>query len=962
MMIDIYRGGAVNQSVKVDDNSKYYHKLLGQRNITLDFVDNQANGLALGDYVVFEGNNYYLNLLPEVKKVSRQEYRYRAVFESILYHLGKAQYLNIDSKGDFYLMGNADTFLTLLISNLNRVFGASYFSKGSVVSTDYRNLSFSANNCLEVLQRICNEYAVEYSFNGTQISLVTSVGSSSGATFRYGKGKGLYSLTRRSASSQNLITRLYAFGSKKNLTSSYRNYSQRLMFESGGNNYIEQNIATYGLQEGVRIFENIYPHRTGTITSVHATDITKFYDTGMDFDLNDYLLPGVEAVLHFQSGDLAGYGFKISAYNNTTQEFTLIKNTDEKAYELPNDTLKPAVGDTYVLFDISLPASYISAAETELLNAATSYLSEYSSPRVTYSLIIDPKYIEENSISFEAGDTVTIVDSELGINKEIRVVAVSRSMRNPNDYSVVISDEPVSKEWIVKVNNSLASLQRDITNAESVINPVDVKISFNDLAKAVSEANTALGQAAAALTAAESKIQMFYQDTEPEEGMNEGDIWIDTDDGNKIYVYNNSTWTESQDDAIATAIQAAADAQATADGKVTTFFQDSEPTAEAVGDLWYNTSTGVIYRWNGTDWSDSVADQTQTVIDGGVVTTGNLIVKNATEEQGGIAGTVSSGSTAIGLWLGSTFANRATAPFRVTHGGVLNAIAGIIGGWSLASDGIYTGTKHTSDGYSTSGITLASNGSIHATSFYINTDGSMGITGASIKTASTGERIEILSSTGYIAIYDGANNLDLIIGLNPIGKMPYIFFKGAVQDSYLDNTEINFGNHTVLSWGGVNYETQIYYNGDIVAKGDAQGLLTLGTVLDSTPYADHEAKGTKTKFTVGEALVFGDVCYMNSSGKMVKADADGTGTYPAWAMCLETVAADSEGYFLLQGIVRDDSFPTMTVGGVIYLSTTAGAITTTQPSGSGNKVQVLGRCTHADRIWFNPSNDYFTVS
>jgi len=954
MMIDIYRGGSVNQSVKVDDNSKYYHKLLGQRNITLDFIDNQANGLALGDYVVFEGNNYYLNLLPEVKKVSRQEYRYRAVFESILYHLGKAQYLNLDGKGDFYLMGNADAFLTLLITNLNRVFGGSYFSKGSVVSTDFRNLSFSANNCLEVLQRICNEYGIEYSFNGTQISLVSSVGSSSGETFQYGKGKGLYSLTRRSASSKNLITRLYAFGSKKNLTSGYRDYSPRLLFESGGVNYVEENVATYGLQEGVKIFDHIYPHRTGTISSVHGTDITRLYDTGMDFDLNSYLLPGVEAVLHFQTGDLAGYGFKISAYNNTTQEFTLIKNTDEKAYELPNDTLKPAVGDTYVLLDISLPASYISTAETELLNAATTYLSEYSSPRVTYSLVIDPKYIEDNSISFEAGDMVTIVDSELGINKEIRVVAVSRSMRNPYDYNVVISDEPVSKEWIVKVNNALASLQRDITNAESVFNPVDVKISFNDLAKAVSEANTALGQAAAALTAAESKIQMFYQDTEPAEGMNEGDIWIDTDDGNRIYVYHNSTWTESQDDAIAAAIQAASDAQATADGKVTTFFQDSEPTAEAVGDLWYNTSTGVIYRWNGTDWSDSVADQTQTVIDGGVVTTGNLIVKNNSEEQGGIAGTISSGSTAIGLWLGSTFANRSLAPFRVTHGGVLNAIAGIIGGWSLASDALYISSKHTGDGFATSGLTLAANGSIHAVNFFINADGSIGFRTA----GGTQSRIDLQSN--ILGIYAGANlnvRMQCDSARGDAGELllrdstsTLRFYAQGILDSG-DDWAMKF-NESLMQLAMYAYNLLI--GGNFATKGQIE--------LVAEPTSDHNVSGKIIEFTAGEALVFGNVCYMNSSGKMVKGSASDSTFKPAWAMCLETVAADGTAKFLINGIVRDDSFPAMTVGEVIYLSTTGGAITTTQPSGSGNKVQSLGRCTHADRIDFDPSNDYFTVS
>jgi hypothetical protein len=89
-----------------------------------------------------------------------------------------------------------------------------------------------------------------------------------------------------------------------------------------------------------------------------------------------------------------------------------------------------------------------------------------------------------------------------------------------------------------------------------------------------------------------------------------GDLWFDTNDGNKLYRHNGIDFIEARDDGIAQAITDAAGAQATADGKVTTFYSTSPPTAEGVGDLWYDTDDGVLYRWNGTNWSNSVSDIT----------------------------------------------------------------------------------------------------------------------------------------------------------------------------------------------------------------------------------------------------------------------------------------------------------------------------------------------------------------
>ena len=128
----------------------------------------------------------------------------------------------------------------------------------------------------------------------------------------------------------------------------------------------------------------------------------------------------------------------------------------------------------------------------------------------------------------------------------------------------------------------------------------------NTLSDAATDAQQALSDAADALDAADGKIASYYQD-DPPIGASEGDLWFDTDDGDHAYRWDDEVeaWIDVQDGGIAQALNAASDAQSTADGKVTTFFTTSAPTAEAVGDLWYNDSTKLLKRWNGTTWDDS---------------------------------------------------------------------------------------------------------------------------------------------------------------------------------------------------------------------------------------------------------------------------------------------------------------------------------------------------------------------
>jgi len=115
----------------------------------------------------------------------------------------------------------------------------------------------------------------------------------------------------------------------------------------------------------------------------------------------------------------------------------------------------------------------------------------------------------------------------------------------------------------------------------------------------LADAGTAITNAATAQGTADGKVTTFYQDAEPTaEGY--GDLWVDTNDKNKLYRWTDlatDAWVEVRDTDIAQAIADAGTAQSTADGKIVTFYQDDIPTSEGAGDLWIDTNDeNKLYR------------------------------------------------------------------------------------------------------------------------------------------------------------------------------------------------------------------------------------------------------------------------------------------------------------------------------------------------------------------------------
>jgi len=411
----ILRSATQVYDIDVDEQTVLRQSLAGEDKIVSKFKYASIINLYLGDYIEYETRRYTINRLPEIIKTGNSEFTYSVEFEGEIYDLNDPM-LRHEGVSDFTYYGTAAAQIALIVSNANRILTG--WTAGTVFGTEKLLMTYSGDTCRTALTKLAAELKLEYSINSKAISLIVAVGSSTGLSFSYGQGNGLYSITRKNFDSGNVVTRLYGVGSERNIDYTYG--QKRLKFTPG---YIDNNISLYGIKEGEVIFEDIYPNRTGTVSGIDVDNINKFADATL-FDINAQLIEGETAKVVFKTGNLAGYEFDITQYDDTAKSVLLIPFVEDDGYTLPNDTNLIQLGDTYTLVDIKMPPSYILAAENELLAATTAETLKLSIPRVLYGLNFDWRKLKTDLQTFNKGDTVTINDTDLGINSEIRITDI----------------------------------------------------------------------------------------------------------------------------------------------------------------------------------------------------------------------------------------------------------------------------------------------------------------------------------------------------------------------------------------------------------------------------------------------------------------------------------------------------------------------------------------------------------
>ena len=465
--------------------------------IAITVVSPFPQSYGIGDVITVFGRDYRLNRLPKVSKTGMQEYQYDLEFEGIQYDLMRVTYdVNInttnnqlqDIQGDS-LTGDLKRFMEVLISNANRVFPYKW-ALGVCPETDGDNtLTFSeSDNCLSVLQTLCSEdkFGVEFEIervNGVYvINIKKNIGQTLPFVLEYGKGKGLYSISRENVSSSNIVTRLKVYGSTENITSKYRADRLCMYGKDKASSYIEKAdaVAKYGIFEGRKNFD-IKPTFTGKVSSVVDGDVLSFIDTSFPFDINAknasgetlYLISGVSAKVHFNSGNLAGYEFEVHAYDHATHKFTLVKQTDDRGNVFPSET-SPAFqisqNDTYKVLDIAYSRDIEEAAEKKLAEEGNKYYDQNSQPKVQYSVNVTKAFIENKlALSdgitnvFAPGDYLPIKDDEIGVDKSIRIKSFTRNVLDPYDYSLTISDTQTKGDITTRVISDLVDIDKVLT-------------------------------------------------------------------------------------------------------------------------------------------------------------------------------------------------------------------------------------------------------------------------------------------------------------------------------------------------------------------------------------------------------------------------------------------------------------------------------------------------------------------
>lgn len=297
----------------------------------------------------------------------------------------------------------------------------------------------------------------------------------------------------RSDSKGTYATRIYAFGSTRNIPADYRPVDeqtvvngvvQRRLMLPADTPYIDvyPDMSEEEAIEDIVVFENVYPRRTGTLSDVHTrTEEVKdengtketvtyyrYKDTGLEFK-DEYLIEGQELRIRFQSGKLNGMEFGV-IFNpdpkddmRGAQLWEIVRNEDYGRM-LPDDTLCPENGDEYVLsgFNIQLVSDrYTPEAEQELKGKAQEYADRRKRDDGTYNTTLDSEWVYNDRLRrfYEFGQKVFLVNRAFFENgRDSRILGWEFNLDKPWDSPTYIIGESMPYSRIGDMEDKIDSL------------------------------------------------------------------------------------------------------------------------------------------------------------------------------------------------------------------------------------------------------------------------------------------------------------------------------------------------------------------------------------------------------------------------------------------------------------------------------------------------------------------------
>ena len=505
--------GSIRFSTIVNEGSKRKFLLMKEDYVTVKFNLDEPIFFKLGDYI----DDGHLGVF-EICDI--QKPAYNAITASYDYELRLDAYYwkwknkifkytpeTAGQEASWNLTAPLDVQVGIVLRNL-KALGYTYkgqdfvFSIDSTVENKAQLMSYDNINILDA----CFEMAKKWDCECWVTENIIHFGRCEfGDPVNWEIGVNVEEMTRTDSQSA-YATRIYAFGSTRNIPSNYRPVDesvvvngvvQRRLMLPAGTPYIDAypNMVTEEAIEQVIVFDDIYPRRTGTMSDIaihkytdkienadgtiteEKWDTYRFKDTGITFS-KAYVLAGEELKITFHSGKLNGMMFGVifnpdgepeklsdGSWNPAAQVWEIVRNEDY-GRKLPGDVLIPANGDTYVLtgWDSTkiTQLGLVSAAEVELKTETEKYVAKSKMDPSTYNckMMSGDAYGEDGVHNlYSAGQKVKLINKAyFEDGRQSRVIGFEHNLDYPFDSPIFTVGETAAYSRIGELEEKLDSL------------------------------------------------------------------------------------------------------------------------------------------------------------------------------------------------------------------------------------------------------------------------------------------------------------------------------------------------------------------------------------------------------------------------------------------------------------------------------------------------------------------------
>ena len=455
--------------------------LMGDYYIELPFNLLEPTTFARGSYITYKGRKFEImsTVRPEFDNKTGG-YKYALKFEAQQNHMKRfvCFWLGGDNpEAVFHNTTDLESFAALIVANMNKQLGGENWQVGTITVDNPKAtklVSFNGDKCWDILNTIAETFETEWwtEENGDLVSLCFGK-LDFGSPEEFRQGNVVKNIPAKKGDDSSYGTRFYVFGSTRNLTSDYgqapqggetNHVSEIRLRLPDGQRYIDAipGLSGSDIVEQVVFFDDIYPKNTETVTSIETVDreiiegqtdkAYVMYCKDTPFRPSD-MIKGETLGATFTSGSLMGRDFELSinykpetwkpedGFDKKFEIIAQVESSGESQLIIPNESLHPEPGDTFVITGVKLPKERIEEAEKELLKAGESYAAKHSSDTDVYDCETNPVYCQENKKNYDAGQAVRLVDPRFGESGRLsRIQGYEKKLYNEYIATYTVGD------------------------------------------------------------------------------------------------------------------------------------------------------------------------------------------------------------------------------------------------------------------------------------------------------------------------------------------------------------------------------------------------------------------------------------------------------------------------------------------------------------------------------------------